>query len=785
MLPTPDHFAWTPIAPIQSWQVSPQGIQFECAGVCLSLRILSANLVRVRCSPTGTLKPRRSWAVALDDSAWSLVPFTVQEQKNEITATTAQLTVHVQCNPCRIWFTDQNGHRFAEDTGLGIGWRSHVTQPGDPILSKVATWKNIAPAEQFYGLGERTGLLNQRGKQLTQWTTDCLNYGVLTDATYHAIPFLLSLQPTLGYGVFLNTTCWSRFDTGSENPDQWRMEACSSELDYYLIYGPQPEQILKTYTQLTGRIPLPPRWAIGYHQSRWSYGSATEVRQLTQEFRQRRIPCDVIHLDIDYMQAYRVFTWNAQRFPDPAALIQELATSGFKVVTIVDPGVKQEPDAGYRVFDEGMTHDYFVRHPNGNVFHGYVWPDRTVFPDFLRPEVRSWWGQLHQAFVEMGVAGIWNDMNEPALSDRPFGDRGEAIAFPLNTPQGPDDERTTHAEAHNLYGLMMAQACREGLAQLRPQERTFTLTRSGYAGIQRWAAVWTGDNHSLWDYLETSLPMLCNLGLSGVPFVGADIGGFAGNATPELFARWMQVGMLYPFMRGHTIQGSVQHEPWAFGDRVEQICRQYIELRYQLLPYLYTLFWEAATTGAPILRPLLYHYPADPHTYELYDQVLLGPSLMAAPVYRPGVEQRMVYLPKGAWYDWWTGDRHDGPIYRLVPAPLERMPLFIRGGGIVPLGPVMQYVDELPLTELRVRVGPGEGQWTLYEDDGHSVDAQTGAWASTTYTVSTAGNHVTMEMQPRRGKWMPESRRVIIEMIGVGEQEFEDDGTAKQYIFPI
>jgi alpha-glucosidase len=292
-----------------------------------------------------------------------------------------------------------------------------------------------------------------------------------------------------------------------------------------------------------------------------------------------------------------------------------------------------------------------------------------------------------------------------------------------------------------------------------------------------------GDNQSWWEHLELSIPMLCNMGLSGVAFVGADIGGFAGNATAELFARWMQVGLLYPLMRAHSSMKTEQHEPWVFGEQTERICREYIELRYRLLPYLYTAFWEAATTGAPILRPLVYHYPNDPKTYALHDQVLLGGSLMAAPVYRPGVECRAVYLPEGVWYDWWTGTRYEGATHILADAPLERMPLYVKAGAVIPMQPVMQYVDERPIDELRLRVWSGDGEFTLYEDDGRSFEYREGAWATTVYRVTMEGERTTLHIQARHGNWTPPARTVIVELVGVGEQRFEDDGSDRTLTF--
>ncbi|NWF60159.1 MAG: glycoside hydrolase family 31 protein [Fischerella sp.] len=771
--------AWNAITSVENIQRHQRGINFDCGVSRLSLSVLAPNLIRVRFSPTGEFRSRRSWAVTLADEEWAVVSFDVQETDKEITIETEKIRVCVQRYPCRVQFFDKAGRPFAQDTGLGIGWR----QMGEG-KNQVACWKRIEAEEKYYGFGERAGLLNQKGKRLTHWTTDCLDYTMLTDAMYQAIPFFMALRSEVSYGLFFNTTFWSRFDVGADETDTLRLETLGGELDYYIIYSPEPAEIVRTYTGLTGRMSLPPQWALGYHQCRWSYDSETEVRQLVYQLRQRRIPCDVIHLDVDYMFGYRVFTWNPRRFPDPQKLLGDLAADGFKVVTIVDPGVKFEPQSDYSVYDEGLEKDYFIRKANGKVFHGYVWPGRAVFPDFLRPDVRQWWGDLQHNLTDMGVAGIWNDMNEPAMNDRPFGDEGgQKIFFPTDAPSGPGDERTTYAETHNLYGMMMARASREGLEKLRERSRSFVLTRSGYAGVQRWSAVWTGDNHSLWEYLEMSLPMLCNLGLSGVAFVGADIGGFASDATPELFARWMQAGMLYPFMRAHSMINTKRHEPWEFGPQVEEICRQYIELRYRLLPYIYTLFWEATTTGAPIVRPLFYHYPNDSKTHELYDQVLLGSSLMAAPVYRPGVENRIVYLPEGTWYDWWTGERYEGSTHILAHAPIETMPMYIRAGSVIPLGPVMQYVGELPINELRLRVAPGTGEWTLYEDDGHTFEYRQGAWSTTTYRVYLEGTQVVVDIQARQGQWTPPQRRVIVEVMGKGEQEFNDDGSARRLVF--
>jgi alpha-glucosidase len=747
--------AWTTPDPIKSVEIGTRQVDADLGTARLRVTVLAANLIRVRFTPNPEFAPRRSWNVATDDAEWDPVPVKIETGDETIVLETEQMQVQIQRSTPRITCFNSDGIAFAQDADPAIGWSA----------SGVCAWKQIESDEHFYGFGERTGLLDKLAERKTNWTIDSLDYNSQTDEMYQAIPFFIALRPGLSYGLFLNSTHWSQFDMGATQPGVWQMHSQAAELDYYILYGPEPAQILATYADLTGHMPLPPKWALGYHQCRWSYESAAIVQELAQEFRQRRIPCDVIHLDIDYMQGYRVFTWHRQRFADPKSLISDLKATGFNVVTIVDPGVKYESEADYAVFDEGLERDCFVRRATGELFHGYVWPDKAVFPDFIRPDVRQWWSQHHRVLTDAGVAGIWNDMNEPALDDRPFGDGGNKIPFPLDAPQGSAEEQTTHAEVHNLYGWMMARASHEALASLRPDERSFVLTRSGFAGIQRWSAVWTGDNQSLWDHLETSLPMLCNLGLSGVPFVGCDIGGFAGNATAELFARWMQVGMLYPFMRGHSALTTARHEPWVFGERTERICRDYIELRYRLLPYLYSLFWQASTTGAPILRPLLYHYPNDRQTYALHDQVMLGPFLLAAPIYHPGQEYRAVYLPEGTWYDWWTNERHEGPTHLLAHAPLERIPLYARAGAIIPMQPVMQYVDESPITELTLKIYPGNGEWTLYEDDGRTFEYQKGAWQTTTFRTWQEGDRQLLDIVEQQGQWSSD-RTLHFELAG-------------------
>lgn len=785
----------------------------DCGGPQIIVTLLTPRIIRIRLSPDGAWATPRSWAVARADETFAEVAYRVTETDKSLVIqtfadeehTTPVLSVHIQRDPLRVAFQDAQGQEFCADGAGGMQWDEMHTIGAEGW--HVACEKQIAPDEHFFGFGERTSMLDRRGRQMTNWTTDPgSRQGPTADPLYIAIPVFLSLRPGLAYGLFFNTTWHSHFDMGYSRDDIWRMETSGGELDYYVIYGPTPQDVSAGIGTLLGTMPLPPRWALGYHQCRWSYGSEETVRTITSEFRKRAIPCDVIHFDIAYMDGYRVFTWDNERFPDPPRLLADLRQQGFRAVTIIDPGVKVDPH--YHVYQQGIEQSMFIRRANGEIFQGYVWPDDSVFSDYTRTDVRQWWGDLQQRLVEQGVSGIWNDMNEPPVFDQPF---SQAVTkrtwhtIDLDAPQGAPDEATTHAEVHNMFGSEMAQASYEGLRRHLGNERPFVLTRSGFAGVQRWSACWMGDNSSVWEHLEMAMPQLMNMGLSGVSFVGVDIGGFAGNANPELFARWMQCGALTPFCRGHTTHFSRNHEPWAFSPQVEEICRTYLNLRYQLMPYIYTLFWQATQHGTPVMRPLLYHFPNDRATYQIHDQFLLGPFLMVAPVYHPGRTSRTVYLPAGVWYDWWTGEHIVGEGHTILAhAPLETLPLYVRAGAIIPSGPAVCYTDEQPLAPLTLDIYPGDGEVTLYEDDGHTFAYEQGQYATTPYRVTRDNNFLTIYIGKREGSYTPPQRQLILRVHAVDKlacavhpdatydtaqrvvtYAFPDDGHARELVFRL
>jgi len=597
-----------------------------------------------------------------------------------------------------------------------------------------------------YGLGQRTLGLNLRGHVCTNWNTDPRTYDPGDDPVNLCVPFLIILHGggRQGYGLLLRNTARSRFDLGRSDPAVLSIEVEDRVLEYDLFYGPSLVEVLRQYTEAIGRPPLFPLWSLGYHQSRWSYYPEARVRRLARDFRQTyQVPCDAIHLDIHYMDGYRCFTWDPHRFPDPAGLIDDLHAQGFKVVTIIDPGIKA--DRRYRVFQEGLKRGAFCRYPDGRLFIGPVWPGNCAFPDFTDPQVREWWGELHRELAGMGVDGIWDDMNEPSL----FGEDGATIPGPVR--HDLEGEGGDHRRAHNVYGLHMVRATFEGLLRLRSDRRPFVLTRSGWAGVQRYAAHWTGDNRSTWESLRLTLPMVLGLGLSGIAFTGADVGGFAGFATGELFTRWLQLGIFLPFLRAHTVFDSPDQEPWSWGEPYLRINREAIRLRYRLLPYLYTTLWQSTQTGLPFARPLLLAFQDDPTTHTLEDEFLCGDALLVAPVLEEGASRRSAYLPTGTWYDFWTDARTEGPTHVEVEAPLDRIPVFVRAGSVVPMGPAMDYVGQRPMCPLTLHVYPNTGRADsmshLYEDDGESLAYRDGAYRLTRFEVKETGDRLDLRRE--------------------------------------
>jgi alpha-glucosidase len=733
-------------------QQVPGGVFLRCAGALARVTFVTPDIVRVRVGRHAELGPERSFAVTY---AGEPPAVEVDDSARRLVIECSGRTVEIDRNALAVRIVDTVGRPVSEDDAE----RGVTLVPGGGLR----VHRHLPPGERYLGFGERAGFLHKRGERLDNWNTDAAYYHTPDRRhLYASIPFFLALSPSRAgqgqpvdpratvihgqppagqtvWGFFLDNAGYSAFDMGTgADPAQGWIEVTHGDYDAYTILGPGAADVLSRYALLTGRSALPPLWALGYHQCRYSYVSAHRVREVAAELRRRKIPAEAVWLDIHYLDGFRVFTFDRDGFPDPRRLAADLHAQGFKLVTILDPGVKLDP--GYRVYDEGLAGGHFLKRANGAVFAGQVWPGEAVFTDFTRPESREWWREQLAVHLGMGVDGIWNDMNEPANFEAPDDGRDEirplqwsGRADPVS-PDRPWGRRTLSADVlfedggrwtahpfvHNAYGQLMCETTYEAMARVRPGRRPFILSRSGYAGIQRSAAMWMGDNYSTWDHLAMSVPQLLNMGLSGVPLVGADIGGFAADCSPELLVRWSQLGAFYPFCRNHSGLGTADQEPWAFGPEVERLVRDALRLRYRYLPYLYSLLEEAHRTGLPPMRAMLLEYPDDQIAVALDDQFLLGSELLVAPILRPGKPFRSVYLPQGRWIDYWTGDDLRGPRALTVSAPLERIPFFVRAGAALPVWTNdPQHTGAAPPDRLDLEVwSGGDSEGELYSDSG-------------------------------------------------------------------
>ncbi|HEX2728213.1 MAG TPA: glycoside hydrolase family 31 protein [Rubrobacteraceae bacterium] len=738
------------------------GVRLRAGSTTVEVSALAPNLFRVGAFPQGRTPRYDSEAIA--KSAWEPVEVSMLESEEEITLSTPEATAHIDLEPLRIRFTDEAGREFAaDDPDLGMGFvtgrkQSVVTTPlGEPAR----LYKRRESGERYFGCGERTSGLEKTGSYQVFWNVDPpAGHTAAFENLYTSIPFTLSMVAGKAHGLFFDNTHRVEFDLAKEDAGRAYYGAEGGDIVYYAFSGPTPREVLDRYTELTGRTPMPPMWSLGNQQCRWSYETDDEVRELAREFRDRDIPCDVIFLDIDYMDGYRVFTWDKDRFPEPAKLISDLREQGFRVVTIVDPGVKTDED--YPVYVEGRARDLYCKTQEGEEFHNVVWPGMCAFPDFTNPETREWWGENHEVLTEAGVAGIWNDMNEPSL----FVPQQSTMPGDVVHPGGGDPK--WHAQIHNTYGSLMARATREGLLKLNPDERPMVITRAGYAGLQRHAMQWTGDNSSWWEHLWMSMPQLQNLGLSGVGWAGVDIGGFFGDSNGELLARFTEFGVFQPFCRNHSAKGTIHQEPWSFGEPYESVCRKMIKLRMRLLPYLYTLFDECHRTGAPILRPLLFEYPEDETTYTMDDEFLFGGDLLVAPITRPGIEHRHVYLPGGTWFHYWTGERFDGPAHILAHAPLGEPPLYVKANKAVAMGAEISHTGEAS-DPLSLLLYPSEGaaESTLYEDAGNGFGYEEGEYARRSVACEVLSGDIAVRIGAREGSFVPERESAHLELRGV------------------
>ncbi len=769
---------------IDSVAETGHGLLAALHGERLRVDLIRDDIVRVKISRGGGFDESPTFAVCVDPLA-EAVDFRFERGDGVVRLHTSALTVSLGLDPFRLDVHRADGSPVVETADDAGGRHWAYATLNDAFIIR----RRCRQEDAVYGLGEKSGRHNRKGRDFTLWNTDVLDPHSTRQFTagrpsgdprsdrksgefdpyYVSVPFFYHLRYPAGTvaASFLDNGYRASYDFSP--PEEYRIAFSGGQYTEYIFAGPGMAEILAAYTWLTGRAAPPPLWSLGYHQCRWFKYTQDAIESLAQRHRVEQIPCDGMWLDIEYMDGYRVFTWDSDSFPDVDGMLKRLAGEGFRVIAIVDPGLKYEP--GYRVFDQAVARDVLCKTEGGDIYAGQVWPGLTAFPDFVTEDARKWWGELNAAHVQSGLAGIWNDMNEPATGSIP----PDRMRF--GAGQYP------HERYHNQYALLMAMATTAGLLDAMPQRRTFVLSRAGFAGIQRYAANWMGDNQSRWDHLWLSMPMAMGFGLSGQPFVGADIGGFQGNCNGELFVRWMQYGTLTPFCRNHSEIGYVDQYAWSWGDTVRDLVRDAIRLRYRLLPYLYATFVRATETGAPVQRPLVFDYQYDPAVRDIDDQYLLGSDLLVAPVTTAGATARQLYLPAGRWYDWHTGQQFDGPAFVLAHTLMDRIPLYARGGAVIPMWPqappsTAGYHPSAIELHLFVPAGEETHRSMVQEDDGLTLAALGGARYRTTFDVTRRGSVVTLSAQVE-GDGYPEFARTEYHLVihGATPDTVRIDGT--------
>jgi len=747
---------WRHVEAVDAVVRRPDGVEIASGPARLRVGVAAEGVLRVRVAPDGRFDPEPSWAVV--PVVGPVPAVRVSEDADAVTVASDAMRAVIRRHPFALHVEDAQGHALFDQ-----GPAAAVSAPAWNG-TRVRAWMRLDPRDHVYGLGDKAGPLDRRGRSFVNWNTDAYGWQGWSDPLYKSIPFFTVLRDGVAFGVFLDNPERSTFDFGHDDPRVASFGADGGDLDFYVIAGPTPRDVLRRYTALTGRTPLPPLWALGFQQSRYTYQPETRVREVAATLRAEHIPADAIWLDIGFQQGNAPFSVDRTQFPRFEQMLGDLRAQGLRTVLITDLHIKQE--AGSAPYDGGLRADAFLHRRDGSLYVGKVWPGASVFPDFTLSRVRDWWGGLYGDFVAMGAGGFWNDMNEPSVFDGPGGTMPDDVMHRLD-----DGSARPHPALHNVYGMENARATFDGLRRLQPDARPFVLTRAAYAGTQRYAATWTGDNSATWQHLAQSVPQLLGLGMSGYALAGDDIGGFIGSPSPELLTRWFQLGAFNPLFRNHAATDTRRHEAWVDGPQHEAARRAAIEERYRLLPYLYTVAEENARTGAPIMRPVFFEFPQATAFYTDDRDFLLGPDLFVAPVVDERLDARTLVLPPGAWYDARSGARHAGGDAVTLAAAPQAIPLYVRAGAIVPMQPLVQSTAQTPSGPLELHVWlPADAstpcRGTLYQDDGDSMDYQHGRFLRIDYACEVEGDTVKVHARVVHGGYAPWWNRTRIVVHG-------------------
>ncbi|MFV8269351.1 glycoside hydrolase family 31 protein [Flavobacterium sp. GT2N3] len=723
--------------------------------VILKVTVLRDSLIRFRFTTKGYFSNDFSYAVDQNHShGYNFLEVSEVEEYYQIK--TSKVKCRIQKTDMRLSIFDLEDTIILEDE-LGFHWEESYEYGGNIVKMS----KTSKDGECFYGLGDKATQLNLKGKRLENFATDQYAFQKDQEPLYKVVPFYIGLQNKQSYGIFFDNTFRTYFDFCHERRNVTSFWAEGGEMNYYFIYGPEMQDVVTTYTHLTGKPELPPLWALGYHQCKWSYYPESNLKEVAAKFRELKIPCDAIYLDIDYMEGFRCFTWNKEYFPDPKRMVAELAEDGFKTVVIIDPGIKIDKE--YDVYKEALEKDYFCKRADGPYMKGKVWPGECNFPDYTNPAVREWWAGLFKELIsEIGVKGVWNDMNEPAVMEVPN------KTFPMDVRHDYDGNPCSHRKAHNIYGTQMARATYHGVKRFAYPKRPFVITRSAYAGAQRYTSSWTGDNVATWEHLWIANIQVQRMSISGMGFTGSDIGGFAEQPSGELYARWIQLGVFHPFCRTHSSGDHGDQEPWAFDEEVINITRKFVNLRYQLLPYLYTMFWQYIEEGIPMLKPLVYYDQEDIQTHYRNDEFVFGNQILVCPILEPNAVGRRMYIPRGYWYNYWTNEEVNGGKEIWVDTKFDQIPIFVKAGAIIPKYPVQQYVGELEFDELTLDIYYKEGKEksVVYEDAQDGYDYKKGRYSFLSFQITGKENELIVQLH-KEGKYDTNYSKYKINLIGL------------------
>lgn len=716
--------------------------------------VYSPDIIRIRVEKENFTKTF-SYAVVADPQKCKVK---TEDAPDQYVIETDSIVLKVQKKPLRFVFYNLKGELInSDDRAFGTSW----------LGEEVTTYKALQADERFIGLGEHGGNLDRRGESYINWNTDNPGYNNESSSLYSTIPFYIGLHGNICYGIFLDNSSRTVFNFGAGNNRFASFSADCGEMNYYFIYHTGIRKIIESYTWLTGRMPMPPLWSLGFQQCRYSYFPQADVLSTAAKFRERNIPVDMIYLDIHYMDHYKLFTWDKEKFPEPSKMIGELKKMNFHTALIIDPGVKVED--GYPIYQDGLKSDIFIKYPDGSRYQGCVWPGWCNFPDFTMPKAREWWGKWVKTYADQGVAGFWNDMNEIAAWGKDV---------PLLLEMNWEGKKTSYREGKNVFGLEMARSSYEGAKKYMNGNRPFVLTRSGYSGLQRYTAIWTGDNQSNDDHMLLGVRLINSLGLSGVTFAGMDIGGYSGNPSSGLYTRWMEIGSFLPMFRAHTAVYTNRAEPWAFGEISEDIVRRYIGFRYQLMPYLYSSFYESTQNGMPVARSLAIDYSFDEKIYDssFQQQYLFGPSILVAPV-KSTEALAKVYLPKGKWFDLFSDKLYEGRQPVLTESPEEKLPLFIKAGSIIPMQKLVESTADNAGDTLDIHLYKGDeaNQFVYYEDNGQTYDYQKGGFYKR--AISYNPEQSTLEFGGKEGNYASMFKVIRLVLHGFeGFQKAEVDG---------